>query len=93
MADASAAYPVTFSVEYPDRQLDRLTTFLRPLVAIPILIILGLVTGPDADHGRHHDGKTHTDTEQDGGWFYEREHRGISRPSSSRSPIPTSALS
>jgi hypothetical protein len=38
-------YPVQFSVDYPDRQLDRLTTFFRLIVAIPILIILGAVSG------------------------------------------------
>jgi uncharacterized protein DUF4389 len=40
-----AAYPVAFDVEYPERTLNRLTTFFRPFVAIPILIILGLVCG------------------------------------------------
>jgi Domain of unknown function (DUF4389) len=39
------AYPVQFTVEYPDRPLDRLTTGLRILVAIPILIVLGAVSG------------------------------------------------
>lgn len=39
------AYPVTFSVDYPDRQLDRVTTFFRLIVAIPILIVLGSVAG------------------------------------------------
>jgi hypothetical protein len=39
------AYPVRFTVEYPDRPLDRLTTGLRILVAIPILIVLGAVSG------------------------------------------------
>jgi Domain of unknown function (DUF4389) len=38
-------YPVQFSVEYPDRPLNRLTTFFRILVAIPILIVLGTVSG------------------------------------------------
>jgi hypothetical protein len=33
-------YPVTFSVEYPDRKLDRLASFFRLLVAIPILIVI-----------------------------------------------------
>jgi Domain of unknown function (DUF4389) len=33
------AYPVQFSVEYPDRSLNRLTTFFRIFVAIPILIV------------------------------------------------------
>jgi hypothetical protein len=39
------AYPVEFSVDYPDRPLNRLTTFFRLLVAIPILIVLGAVAG------------------------------------------------
>jgi hypothetical protein len=38
-------YPVQFSVDYPDRPLDRLTTFFRIFAAIPILIILGAVSG------------------------------------------------
>jgi hypothetical protein len=40
-----ASYPVWFAVEYPDRPLDRLTTFFRLVVAIPILILLGAVSG------------------------------------------------
>src|SRR4029453_6418170 len=39
------AYPVRFSVDYPDRSLDRLTTGFRIVVAIPILIVLGAVSG------------------------------------------------
>lgn len=38
-------YPVQFSVAYPDRPLNRLTTFFRLVVAIPILIVLGAVAG------------------------------------------------
>jgi Domain of unknown function (DUF4389) len=38
-------YPVRFSVDYPDRNLDRVTTFFRIFVAIPILIVLGTVAG------------------------------------------------
>lgn len=37
-------YPVRFSVDYPDRSLDRVTTFFRIIVAIPILIVLGAVS-------------------------------------------------
>ncbi len=37
-------YPVQFSVDYPDRPLDRVTTFFRLFVAIPILIVLGSVS-------------------------------------------------
>jgi hypothetical protein len=40
-----ALYPVQFSVHYPDRPLDRLTSFFRLIVAIPILIVLGTVSG------------------------------------------------
>ena len=38
-------YPVQFSVDYPDRQLDKLTTAFRLFVAIPIVIVLGAVSG------------------------------------------------
>jgi hypothetical protein len=38
-------YPVQFSVDYPDRSLNRLTTAFRIFVAIPILIVLGSVSG------------------------------------------------
>jgi Domain of unknown function (DUF4389) len=38
-------YPVQFSVEYPDRQLDRLTTAFRLIVAIPILIVAATIEG------------------------------------------------
>src|SRR3954463_16455812 len=31
-------YPVQFAVDYPDRALNRLTTALRLIVAIPILV-------------------------------------------------------
>jgi len=40
-----ATYPVQFSVDYPDRPLDRLTTFFRLFMAIPIAIVLGAVAG------------------------------------------------
>jgi hypothetical protein len=36
---ASTSYPVRFAVDYPDRQLDRLSTLLRIFFAIPILIL------------------------------------------------------
>jgi hypothetical protein len=38
-------YPVQFSVEYPDRNLDRATTAFRILVAIPVLIVLAAIEG------------------------------------------------
>lgn len=42
-ATANAQYPARLDVDYPDR-LDRLTTLLRPIWAIPILVILALLT-------------------------------------------------
>jgi hypothetical protein len=41
-------YPLTFSVEYPDRDLDRVTTGFRIIVAIPILIVLAAVGGGES---------------------------------------------
>src|SRR5450631_765551 len=38
-------HPVQLSVDYPDRALNRLTTFFRIFVAIPIMIILIAVSG------------------------------------------------
>ena len=38
-------YPLTFSVDYPDRSLNRLTTFFRIFTVIPILIVLALIGG------------------------------------------------
>ena len=38
-------YPVQFAVDYPDRPLNRLTTFFRLFTAIPITIVLGSVAG------------------------------------------------
>jgi hypothetical protein len=40
-----AAYPVQFSVDYPSRPLDRLTTGFRIFTIIPIAIVLGTVAG------------------------------------------------
>ncbi len=38
-------YPVTFDVEYPDRSLNRLTTFFRIFTVIPIAILVTTITG------------------------------------------------
>jgi Domain of unknown function (DUF4389) len=40
---AAPPYPVQFSVEYPDRDLNRLATAFRLIVAIPILIVAAAV--------------------------------------------------
>ena len=38
-------HPIRLSVDYPDRQLNRMTTFFRLFAALPILIVLGSVSG------------------------------------------------
>src|SRR3954469_11393200 len=42
-AMASNSYPLQFSVDYPDRSLDRLSTALRIFFIIPIAIVLSSV--------------------------------------------------
>jgi hypothetical protein len=48
-------YPVQFSVPYPDRQLNRLTTAFRVIVAIPIVIVASSIGGDDGTYaaGEH----------------------------------------
>src|SRR5918994_7071909 len=46
-----AGYPVQFSVEYPDRDLNRLMTAFRIIVAIPIVIVLTAVSNGGAGLG------------------------------------------
>jgi hypothetical protein len=48
------AYPATLTIDYPDRPLNRLTTFFRIFIVIPIAIILALVSGANFDWGRMH---------------------------------------
>jgi hypothetical protein len=43
--EPTTAYPVQFSVDYPDRALKRLTTAFRILWVIPVAIVLGAVSG------------------------------------------------
>ena len=44
-AGAVSDYPVTFSVDYPDRKLNRVSTGFRIFAAIPILILSALLAG------------------------------------------------
>ncbi len=45
MAQTDGSYPVQFSVDYPDRELNRLTTAFRIIWIIPIAIVLALLSG------------------------------------------------
>jgi hypothetical protein len=51
-------YPVEFSVEYPDRALNRLTTAFRLIVAIPILIVAASLGGSEGSFAASRDGAT-----------------------------------
>ena len=46
MPNSHEAYPATLDIDYPERELNRLTTLFRPIVAIPIAFVLALVSGP-----------------------------------------------
>lgn len=52
MSRAAEPHPVTLHIDYPNRELDRLTTLLRPLTIIPIAIVLGLISGPSHPAGQ-----------------------------------------
>lgn len=41
-------FPVTLTIDYPDHPLDKLTSFFRPFMVIPIVILLALISGPGA---------------------------------------------
>lgn len=55
-------YPVRFAVDYPDRDLNRLTTLLRIFTVIPIAIVLGLLGGGYSGNGGYYDGSGGTTT-------------------------------
>lgn len=44
--DSNNKYPATLTIDYPEK-LDRFSSFFRIFFIIPIIIILGLVSGPD----------------------------------------------
>jgi uncharacterized protein DUF4389 len=44
--DQAEPYPAYLDIDYPDRELNWVTSFFRPIVVIPIAIVLGLVSGP-----------------------------------------------
>jgi len=42
MSQQALPYPLTFSVDYPDRELNRVTTGFRLILAIPLLLLLAV---------------------------------------------------
>jgi len=65
MAATLTAYPMSLSIDYPDRKLNRLTTFFRLFTIIPIYIILILIGGTAYDWG------------EAGGWSYQYAAAGL----------------
>ncbi len=49
---AEIIYPAKLSIDYPDRKLNRLTSFFRIFMAIPILIIFYLLIGLATNWGQ-----------------------------------------
>jgi hypothetical protein len=52
--EAGTSYPVQFDVEYPDRELNRLTTAFRIFMAIPIAIVLATLGGESTAYAGDH---------------------------------------
>jgi hypothetical protein len=44
MEPVPSGFPATLDIDYPDRELDRLTSLFRLVTVIPIAVILGLLT-------------------------------------------------
>ena len=55
MAQTESDYPIQFSVDYPDRDLNRLTTLVRIFTVIPIAIVLAAVSGGSTFSGAARD--------------------------------------
>jgi hypothetical protein len=49
----TSTYPASLNVDYPDRPLDRLTSFFRLITVIPIAIIIGLLTNASMLRNEH----------------------------------------
>ncbi|HSP56485.1 MAG TPA: DUF4389 domain-containing protein [Dehalococcoidia bacterium] len=45
MAQTDASYPVQFSVDYPDRELNRVSSAFRIIWVIPIAVVLAFISG------------------------------------------------
>ncbi len=54
MAEGKKPYPASLLVDYPDRELNRLTSFFRLIVIIPIAVLLCLVSGAVWESGEEH---------------------------------------
>ena len=48
-----SSYPVQFNVDFPSRPLNRLTTAFRFIVAVPIVVVLTMLSGSTYNDGYH----------------------------------------
>ena len=69
MAQTETVYPIQFSVEYPGRPLNRLSTALRLFWVIPIAIVLSAVAGGSSGSGTE-DSLTHATVGAGGFLFF-----------------------
>jgi Domain of unknown function (DUF4389) len=54
--NGNPAFPASLKVDYPEKKLNRLTSFFRLLWVIPILIVIGLLSGGSGSNSMsHHD--------------------------------------
>jgi Domain of unknown function (DUF4389) len=56
VTESQPSYPVTFSVDYPERELNRLSTFFRIFAVIPIAILVDLLPGGGLATGQYYGG-------------------------------------
>ena len=52
--EAGPSYPVQFDIDYPERELNRLTTAFRIFMAIPIAIVLAALGGESQSYAGSH---------------------------------------
>jgi hypothetical protein len=53
MENVPSGFPATLEIDYPDRELDRLTSIFRLFTVIPIAVILALLTTVHAGSANH----------------------------------------
>src|SRR6266498_3282775 len=56
MQPTSSPYAVRLAIDYPDRDLNRLTTAFRIFVAVPIVVVLATISGGSIGAGPNRGG-------------------------------------
>jgi len=58
MVENKVSYAAWVTIDYPDRQLNRLTSFFRIFTVIPIAVVLALLSSNGFSWGQHHNWAT-----------------------------------